>query len=673
MAYLDQTKSNQQQMVIDAQNRARGGGTSDGPPRALGVDKKKKETPPRREERHEPPSGIPAGWVDSENGWVPPEATTNLGKPVAQPPAPGLPTPAPAPGPQPAQASVTVPGITPPDLGPAPTINPSVPVPGINSPAPVTTPTYQTYSFGGPKSIGGPGPAEMISPQTVGQYRAGSIDQFTAPSAPSASQTLATKLAGAPTPIVDQFAASGPSASQQQATQLAGRDIPTVDRFAPTSTDGTFGSAEEILQSILGRAGQNTAGLKESQKESLNAIRQQQEEGLLANAARRGTLRGGETAAAQGDLSDQFAGNLTRSYRDIDQAAAEQDIANRFGVASGLSALGSAKGSEGRANYSTGLQGTQLEGDLLNQKISQLLGVSDAEASNRREDYTTGLQGKQLEGDLLNQKIGQLLGVDEAASGQRRADYATGLQGRLAQEGLGQAEAASGQQAAEYGLNRDQLSATIQNLLFGQAKDQAGLDLSRETAQAGENARANDFGLRATDVGFRNNEQRLASDVAGVNRARTVSDMGRADLDQFQNAMLNRGQLQLAGDVAGVNRAKTVSDIGLGERNQGLSEELGRGNLTLAQKIAADNAANAGRGLDINEKQGNASMEIQKMLGLGNLSLGSLNSNRQNSQYYAGLNQNNQQFGQDLNLRGDVAANGANNDAFSLILRALGL
>lgn len=88
----------------------------------------------------------------------------------------------------------------------------------------------------------------------------------------------------------------------------------------------------------------NTAGIKEGQKETLDQLRQDQLSAIRANAARRGTLDSGMTYGLENLIGDQFAGNLTKAYRDTDIAGQDREIANRLAASQGLGGLANIQG-----------------------------------------------------------------------------------------------------------------------------------------------------------------------------------------------------------------------------------------------------------------------------------------------------------------------------------------
>lgn len=114
----------------------------------------------------------------------------------------------------------------------------------------------------------------------------------------------------------------------------------------PTGTDSRLNNqgmdqAFAALMQALGMAVPNASSLKEASKENLLAAQQSAADQVQQAAQARGLGRSGVPLGMELALADQFAGDLTKNYRDIDLASQQQGFQNLSGLANAFQGYGS--------------------------------------------------------------------------------------------------------------------------------------------------------------------------------------------------------------------------------------------------------------------------------------------------------------------------------------------
>lgn len=214
-----------------------------------------------------------------------------------------------------------------------------------------------------------------------------------------------------PTLPQGQFPVPTPQAIQQPTpVQAPTYQTYSYQAYNPTPPAGLDQSSQAFAQVLAMAQPNNTAGLKEQQKESLSAIQQQQLDQLHTNAALRGTSAGGETAALENQIGDQFAGDLTKSYRDIDNNAQQQEIANLLAGGQAEQSLQGQKFGQEMSADQFGLTQQQAQAGENEQSFQDLL----ASAGIGLQNNSQSLAGQQL-------SLAQLLGLGNLNLGQQGA------------------------------------------------------------------------------------------------------------------------------------------------------------------------------------------------------------------------------------------------------------
>lgn len=209
-------------------------------------------------------------------------------------------------------------------------------------------------------------------------------------------------------------------------------DAGTISQYGGGQGGDALQRAAAALATAGGLASPGTANaLKESQKETLSQLRNDQREALLGGAAQRGTLGAGTTLGLEALLGDDFAANLTKSYRDIDIAEGEKAFGRQMDLAGAFGDLGGLQGSEGRADFASRLAGqTAQEGlnqdeaamgldrakfgaDQQDSELDRLLSLMGLQGSEARDNYATGLAGNKFAADLDQQAFDQGVTLDE--------------------------------------------------------------------------------------------------------------------------------------------------------------------------------------------------------------------------------------------------------------------
>lgn len=375
-----------------------------------------------------------------------------------------------------------------------------------------------------------PAPAQAASPTTstgtVTSYPNPQLPPYQIPISPATPQiSQITPPTAAPYP-------TAPAAPTYQTYQYTPQTIGTpqmqglisasnVQQFGnqpPTATNAAgvaFGQA-------LANAVPNTAGQKEQQKETLNAIQQQQLDALHAGAALRGTSRGGETASLANTIGNQFAQNLTGAYRDIDQKA-QQDAFNNL-----LSAGGALEGL-GNTQFGQSLQSGQF--NLAQQQAQQganqqgfqnalaewqsLLGQGANAAQYGLNAAQLGLTGQQaqvnrdlsqagLENQNRQQSLAELLGIGGLNLQGQQQQLATQVAGQQAQQAQASLDLQKLLGLGSQGLQQQQLNQ--QNAQFyaqlAQAMDQFNQNLGFQGSVASNNANNGLVGLILQTLGL---------------------------------------------------------------------------------------------------------------------------------------------------------------------------
>ncbi len=221
-----------------------------------------------------------------------------------------------------------------------------------------------------------------------------------------------------------------------------------------TTTNNGLASAFSNMQNAMAMNNpqQFVGGLEEKQKETLNALRQQQLDQLHTGAAMRGTLGGGATQGVENQIGDQFNSNLTASYRDIEQKAQQQAIDNYL---AGGSAIGGLTLGAGALNNATQAQRFNQASGLQAQNASQA-NTADTQALARLQ----ALAGINLNTDQLG--LARTLGMGNLNLGQQGTtntlELGKGQQGLTAQQIANQNrqfDASLAQQNAQFGQSMD--------------------------------------------------------------------------------------------------------------------------------------------------------------------------------------------------------------------------
>lgn len=381
------------------------------------------------------------------------------------------------------------------------------------------SPSYQSY-FGGP----GQGMGAMNA-SSISQYKAGTVPQFQGTKPPT-YQPGSTITPYQATPVdayktgstIDPFQAQAAPVYQPGSTidPFQAQNAPTyaagsLNQYAAPDLSASTSTMQQLLSRIMGQSAPNTAGMKESQKELLNQLRADQNSAIDQNAAARG-VSGGNPAALHANVDDAFASDLTKSYRDIDTQAQQQEFENLLNSLSAAQNVATTQSGLAQSNYQTGLQGqtaqealkqaaaasgqnaaqlnqsnytTGLQGTQLQEAIRQAAAASGQNAAQlNQSNYTTGLQGTQLAEALRQAEAASKLNVAQ----QHQADYTTGLQGTQLMEALRQAAAASGQNAAQIdqsnyttGLQGTQLQEALRQAEAASGQGAAGLGLQGQS------------------------------------------------------------------------------------------------------------------------------------------------------------------------------------------------
>jgi hypothetical protein len=125
--------------------------------------------------------------------------------------------------------------------------------------------------------------------------------------------------------------------------------------------------AQQLVAKLAAQAPTDTTGMKENQKETLLALKGQATDEMQQSAASRG-VSGGWVGEQEAQIGDDFRGDLTNAYRDIDIAAQQQDFARLLQSASAATGLGGQLFNENLANQQLGLQSALGFGGLDMQK-----------------------------------------------------------------------------------------------------------------------------------------------------------------------------------------------------------------------------------------------------------------------------------------------------------------
>ena len=146
--------------------------------------------------------------------------------------------------------------------------------------------------------------------------------------------------------------------------------------------------AEQLVRQLSELSNPNTAGLKEQQKDTLTALKQQGLDAVRQSAASRGVAGGGNLGAQEANTGDAFAGMLTGAYRDIDQQAAT-DRFSRLGEATRLAGDLGAGAEQRRLAADLGYGGLDLNQQQLRSQIEQFaraMGLQEATATSAQDN-----------------------------------------------------------------------------------------------------------------------------------------------------------------------------------------------------------------------------------------------------------------------------------------------
>lgn len=274
--------------------------------------------------------------------------------------------------------------------------------------AQVNAPTYQQYQFTNQNIA-----PKTINPATVGAYSAGNVNQFT------------------------------------QANTAPVNDL-----------------VQQLLAKLSNTSAPDTAALKESQKETLNALQQQQLSQVGQTAALRG-VAGGAPAAQEMGIRDQFTGNLTKSYRDIDQQAQQQAYNNLLSTLGAGTNVSNMLTGQAQSNYQTGLQGQMSQ-----EQLKQVAAQSGQSQTAQQQAILSALFGQQMQNAGLN------LQTQQAQAGENQFGHSQAQAAALAQAGLTQ-----GANLANAGFQQQSniTGATLQQQAALQAQQEAA---ARAASQA---------------------------------------------------------------------------------------------------------------------------------------------------------------------------------------------
>lgn len=356
-----------------------------------------------------------------------------------------------------------------------------------------TGPTNQTAAAQQPsqQSQGGGGATVPSGPSSF----FGNIQRPTgglpgAPPPPSQFSPLSSLSFGSPPPTYQayQFTQQGiqPTVLAGQAPQMPTFNPAPVSQFQPSGAN--YDSyINQLIQGMMANVTPNTAALKESAKETLGAQNQQALDAVLQSAARRGTLGGGVELQNELEQRQNFGGDLTKAYRDIDIAAQDAAFRNSQSGAQTLSGIAAQQAQTAQGNYQTTLQGQMAQAQL-----DQIKGQFQQAAAQFGLDYAQAAFGQQLAVAQQN------LAREQAQSGANQGAADLALQNYLGVNNLNlnRAQAQSGDELArwnaawqralgmgQYDLSQQQFGLDLSGAQFNEWLQKAQMDA--QAAQAG--------------------------------------------------------------------------------------------------------------------------------------------------------------------------------------------
>lgn len=309
---------------------------------------------------------------------------------------------------------------------------PPIAAPSAGQSAVSQVPTYQTYGYTIP-AVGVPAAPALISPSSVASYQAGTVSQFQKAPGVAGLNDLATQL-----------------------TQKLAQTAPTDIR-----------------------------GQEEAQKETLLALKQQAGDTLNASAGQRGVAQGGALTASLAGLEDTFAGDLTKSYRDITSAAQETDFQHLLSAAGLSNTVANSQSDQNRNDYSALLSGQMDQQSLYEAAAASAQSASDYQL--RRDALTSQNASDQIKNLLAS--AGLTLEGQKAAASEGQFATSSDLQRAGATDAFTNADLArqldvaktNSAQGLQYGLAQDQLGYDYYN---SDAQRQAALDAAGISAGA---------------------------------------------------------------------------------------------------------------------------------------------------------------------------------------------
>lgn len=152
----------------------------------------------------------------------------------------------------------------------------------------------------------------------------------------------------------------------------------------PEQPPAPWEETRRLLDELAGMLDPNTAAMKEQQKETLLAAQEAERQARLQRAAATGTSGAGTLMEP-----DQFSGNLTAAYRDIDQYADEAGRANRLNLANAYQTLGSTENQYGLELQRIKQQDQQFYAQLQQQagQFAAQLGFNYAQMSQQDKQF----------------------------------------------------------------------------------------------------------------------------------------------------------------------------------------------------------------------------------------------------------------------------------------------
>ncbi len=161
-------------------------------------------------------------------------------------------------------------------------------------------------------------------------------------------------------------------------TQTPAPTTPPVS--TPTTPAGSVAMDQSLaaLMRALGMAVPDAAGLKEASKENLLATDAAARDQMQQRVQAQGIGRSAIPLGAEMSMADDFGGDLTKAYREIDTATQQQGFNNLTGLAGAFQSLGSEQ------------HGQQMDVKRLEQDASQFaaqMGFNYAQLSQQDKQY----------------------------------------------------------------------------------------------------------------------------------------------------------------------------------------------------------------------------------------------------------------------------------------------